>query len=67
VKRLEAGFQEIGLTFHKTRPAGLFFRTMAVDPASVMTEKTVERFEALFAIVSERLQKLIAGGREPFH
>jgi AAA domain, putative AbiEii toxin, Type IV TA system len=67
VKRFEAAFQEIGLTFHKTRPAGLFYRTMMVDPVSVMTDLSAERFQTLFAIISDRLQNVSAAGREPVH
>jgi hypothetical protein len=67
VKRLEAGFDELGLTFHKTRPAGLFFRKMATDPISMMTPESVKRFEALFSIINERLQKSIIREAEPFH
>ncbi|HEV3305916.1 MAG TPA: AAA family ATPase [Candidatus Sulfotelmatobacter sp.] len=67
VKRFEAAFEELGLAFHKTRPAGLFFRKMATDPASVMTPESVNRFEALFAIINERLQKSVARDAAPFH
>jgi hypothetical protein len=67
VKRFEAGFDELGMTFHKTRPAGLFFRRMATDPASLMTPETVRRFQALFAIINERLQKSIGRDATPFH
>ena len=67
VQRMADGFQKIGLTFHKTRPAGLFFRTIGVTPASVMTDETANRFEKLFAIISDRLKKWIAREREPFH
>ena len=67
VKRMADGFQKIGLTFHKTRPAGLFFRTIGVTPASVMTDETANRFEKLFAIISDLLKKWIAREREPFH
>lgn len=67
VKRLEAGFLEAELTFHKTRPAGLFFRKMSIDPASVLPNEAAERFGELFAIINDRLQKLIGRAAEPFH
>jgi predicted ATPase len=67
VKRFEAGFDELGMTFHKTRSAGLFFRKMATDPASLMTLETAKRFEALFVIINERLQKSVGRDAEPFH
>jgi hypothetical protein len=40
---------------------------MATDPASLMTPETVKRFEALFAIINERLQKSIGRDAAPFH
>lgn len=67
VKRLEAGFEEIGIAFHKTRVAGLFFRTMAADPSSVMTPESLARFEALFLLLDQRLQKSLDRNAEPFH
>ena len=67
VKRFEAGFKELGLTFHKTRAAGLFFRKMATEPASMMTSEALKRFESLFAIINERLQRAVGRGAAPFH
>ena len=45
VKRYEHAFQNIGLEFHKTRPARLLLKKMATDAASIMPPSTVERFE----------------------
>lgn len=67
VKRFEQAFAAIGLTFHKTRAAGLFYRRMNVNPVSQMTAESTKRFEVLFAIIKERLEKVIARGAEPFH
>ena len=67
VKRFEEAFEEIGLTFHKTRTAGLFFRRMAVNPSALMTADSTKRFEVLFATIKSRLEKMIARGSEPFH
>ena len=67
VKRIEDGFNALGLTFHKTRAAGLFFRKMATDPVSMMTPESAKRFEALFSIINERLQKSIVRDAAPFH
>jgi predicted ATP-dependent endonuclease of OLD family len=66
VKRLEEGFEKIELTFHKTRPAGLFFRRMAANPVGLMTDESTQRFERLFAIIDDRLKKVISLGSEPF-
>ena len=40
---------------------------MAVNPSSVMTDAAAKRFEALFAIIKDRLEKVITRGAEPFH
>jgi AAA ATPase-like protein len=67
VRRMEAAFEEVGLVFHKTRPAGLFFRKMATEPTNMMTPESTKRFEALFGLINERLQKSVARAAEPFH
>lgn len=67
VKRFEAGFEDIGIAFHKTRVAGLFFRTMTTDPTSVMTPESLARFEALFSLIDQRLKKSLDRKSEPFH
>jgi len=67
VKRLEKSFQDAGLVFHKTRADGLFYRKMSIDPKAVMTDDTSKRFEALFAIIAERLKKVIERAADPFH
>lgn len=67
VKRFEAAFEDLGLTFHKTRVAGLFFRTMATDPTSVMTPESLARFEQLFSLIRSRLEKSLERDAGPFH
>jgi hypothetical protein len=67
VKRFEAAFAEAGMTFHKTRAAGLFYRRMGVDPASLMTAESSQRFERLFSTIHDRLYKLTARAADPFH
>jgi hypothetical protein len=67
VKRFEDAFQRVGLTFHKTRTAGLFFRRMAVNPTNLMIGDSVKRFERLFATIKARLEKVIDRGSDPFH
>lgn len=67
VKRFEAAFEEIGLAFHKTRVAGSFFRTMAIDPTAVMTPESLARFEQLFSLIRSRLEKSLARDAGPFH
>jgi hypothetical protein len=67
VKRFEAAFEGIDLTFHKTRVAGMFFRMMATDPNSVMTVESLARFEKLFEIIRTRLDKALGRHADPFH
>jgi hypothetical protein len=67
VKRFEVAFAEIGLTFHKTRTAGLFYRRMGANPTGLMSAESSKRFETLFAIIKDRLEKIIVRGAEPFH
>lgn len=67
VKRFEAAFEASGLVFHKTRPAGLFFRKMATQPTTMMTPESTKQFESLFDLINERLQKSVGRATEPFH
>jgi predicted ATPase len=67
VKRFEDAFVQVGLTFHKTRTAGLFYRRMAINPTSLMIGDSMKRFDHLFAIIGARLEKVIARGSDPFH
>ncbi len=66
VKRYEAAFAEVGLEFHKTRPARLFLSKMAKDPGSVMLNETVQRFQTLFEQISQMHTKITARSDEPF-
>ncbi len=65
-KRYEQAFGDIGLEFHKTRPARLFLNKSATQPAVVMTSTTLENFGRLFARVSQLHTKNIARAAEPF-
>jgi len=67
VKRFEEAFRQEGLTFHKTRTAGLFFRRMTMNPTSLMIGDSTKRFDRLFTTIKARLQKTIARGNDPFH
>lgn len=65
-KRFEKAFEELGLTFQKTRPTRLFLAKMANEPNKVLTDESAARFEALFKLVNERLQKHVAKDSAPF-
>ena len=55
VHRFHEAFKELGIEFHKTRPASLFLRRAGEKPESVMTDETLKRFQALFKAVRSRL------------
>ena len=67
VKRFEEAFKQEGLTFHKTRTAGLFYRRMTMNPTSLMIGDSTKRFDRLFATIKARLETTIARGNDPFH
>ncbi|MCA7024381.1 MULTISPECIES: AAA family ATPase [Stenotrophomonas] len=65
-KRVELAFEELGIPFHKTRPARLFLKKMASEPDKVLPVDSVAKFDALFTIINGRLGKHIAKGGAPF-
>jgi hypothetical protein len=65
-KRHEKAFHDIGLEFHKTRPARLFLNKAATDPSSIMTAPTLEHFGRLFKQISQLHSRNIARATEPF-
>lgn len=65
-KRMEAAFKDADLVFLKGRPSRLFLKKMGADPASVMTDQSLSRFERLFSTINERFEKHIARSPEPF-
>lgn len=66
VKRYEAAFAELGISFAKTRPARLFLSKMGSEAASIMTSSSVERFSRLFERISEAHKKNAQRGADPF-
>jgi hypothetical protein len=66
VRRFEDAFTQVGLTFNKTRPARLFLRRIAETPEQVLPWASRERFERLFKLVGERLEKLLQRQAVPF-
>lgn len=65
-KRVEKAFEDLGIPFHKTRPARLFLTKMANEPDKVLTADSAARFEALFKLINARLAKQAASGGAPF-
>lgn len=65
-KRIETGLNDIGIPFHKTRPTRLFLKKMASEPEKVVPDQSLERFEALFALINGRLDKQLARNAKPF-
>ncbi|MEK0267627.1 AAA family ATPase [Stenotrophomonas rhizophila] len=66
VKRVEAAFVGLGIQFHKTRPARLFLKKMAANPATVLPKDSADRFTALFNLVNQRLDKSSEKSSKPF-
>lgn len=65
-KRIETGLADIGISFHKTRPTRLFLTKMASEPEKMLPVQSLERFEALFKLINERLAKQTIRGDKPF-
>jgi predicted ATP-dependent endonuclease of OLD family len=66
VKRYEKAFADLGIEFHKTRPARLFLNKMASEAAKMIPASSVERFERLFAKISALHTRNINRKAEPF-
>jgi len=56
-KQVEIGLKDLGIEFHKTRPARLLLKKMATEPSVIMTETTIKNFEKLFSIINRRYEK----------
>jgi predicted ATP-dependent endonuclease of OLD family len=65
-KRFEVAFRDIGMEFHKTRPARLLLTKMGSVPSAIVTEKATVLFEKLFSAINERLLKLVGRKAAPF-
>lgn len=66
VKRYEKAFEDLGIEFHKTRPARLLLNKMATEAAKMIPEKSVERFERLCSRISELYAQNRKRNSEPF-
>lgn len=66
VKRYEEAFRNIGLEFHKTRPARLFLRKIASKPETVFTDVACRQFSRLFGVIADRLMKRSERAARPF-
>lgn len=65
-KRTELGLNELGISFHKTRPTRLFLKKMASEPDKMLSETSAKQFETLFALINKRLAAHISKGGKPF-
>lgn len=65
-KRIDIALSEIGIPFHKTRPTRLLLKKMASEPENILSELSLERFEALFSVINARLDKQITRTTKPF-
>ncbi|CAN7454055.1 AAA family ATPase [Pararhizobium sp. LjRoot235] len=66
VKRFEEAFAAVGLDFNKTRVARLFLMKMASEPASVLPQSSIDRFEKLFAAIGAAHAKATSREFKPF-
>lgn len=66
-KQVEAGLKDIGIEFHKTRPARLLLEKMATEPTIIMTDATIKNFEGLFSAINKRHEKNINRNGKPFN
>lgn len=66
MKRIDTGLKNIGIDLHKTRPTRLLLKKMAHDPASIMPETTIKRFEVLFSVINARYDQHIRRHGKPF-
>jgi hypothetical protein len=66
VKRYESAFEALGLEFNKTRVSRLFLAKMAKEPAKVMPDTAILRFETLFGLIDQAHRKITARDAAPF-
>ena len=66
VKRYESAFADVGLEFHKTRPARLLLTKMASEPDKIVTTAAAERFQHLFEAIAKAHTRNVARSAAPF-
>ena len=66
-KQVEAGLKDLGIEFHKTRPARLLLEKMATEPTIIMTDATIKNFEGLFSAINKRHEKNSNRNGKPFN
>ena len=66
VKRYEKAFEDLGMEFHKTRPARLLLNKMASEASTIIPTSTVKRFEILFQKLSKLHAANVKRNAEPF-
>jgi hypothetical protein len=66
VRRVEDAFIQLGIEFHKTRPAKLFVRKMAETPSLMLDAATQDRFVRLLTAIEAAVTKIESADRKPF-
>jgi predicted ATPase len=66
VKRYENAFTDIGLKFHKTRPARLLLTKMGKEPNKIITPGAADRFAHLFEEIGKRHTRNTSRNGTPF-
>lgn len=64
--RMEMALRQIGIEFHKTRVTKLILRKMASEPESVLSSESRARFEKLFKILNDGMDRLASRSSAPF-
>lgn len=65
-KRMELAFRQLGIDFQKTRPTRLLLNRMKSDPTAVLTAASQSRFERLFKLINEKMDRLASRNAPPF-
>lgn len=65
-KRIDAGFKDLNIPFHKTRAARLLLKKMATEPEVIVSQEAAERFKTLFAVINQRFEKHVERDKKAF-
>lgn len=64
--RMEMALRQIGVEFHETRVTKLILRKLASEPESVLSTESRARFEKLFKILNDGMDRLASRSSAPF-
>jgi predicted ATP-dependent endonuclease of OLD family len=64
--RMELALRQVGVDFHKTRPTRLLLNKMKSNPAAVLPPESQDRFERLFKLINEKMERVASRKTTPF-